>query len=82
MKDVQYGTVSKEVSACRVYKKPSILSELVTYLYPGEIVVIDEAGSTSCYYKVKFSRSTGIISGYCLYPHIELIEKEKENEHS
>ena len=73
MKDVQYGIVSREISACRVYDKPSILSELITYLYPGDLVTIDEYGSTACYYKVNFK---GGMTGYCLRPHIELVEKE------
>lgn len=73
MKTVHYGSVCKDLLTCRVYEKPSILSGLVTYLYPGDIVTINDEDSTDCYYKVVCKN--GLI-GYCLRPHIDSIEKE------
>lgn len=48
-----YGTVGTGRRYCIVYSRPSIMSDAVIRLRPGDLVEIDEDNSTSCYYKVK-----------------------------
>lgn len=68
MKQISYGVVGKENRFVTVYKRPSILSPKVTYLYPGDLVVIDETQSTECYYKVQSDNGA---DGYCIQSAIE-----------
>lgn len=68
MKQVCYGTVGKENHHVTVFKRPSILSPMVTYLYPGDIVIIDENESTDCYYKISSDNGA---EGYCIQSAIE-----------
>ena len=68
MKQVCYGIVGKENRYVPVYKRPSVLSQVLTYLYPGDIVIIDDSESTSCYYKIK---SDSGADGFCIQTTID-----------
>lgn len=57
MKHTVYGTVGKECKYCVLFSRPSIMSDAVTRLMPGELVEIDDANSTACYYKVRTERN-------------------------
>lgn len=48
-----YGIVGTDKRYCIVYSRPSIMSQAVIRLRPGDLVEIDDNDSTECYYKVK-----------------------------
>lgn len=63
-----YGTVGKECRYCIVYSRPSIMSDGVVRLRAGDLVEIDDAESTACFYKVKTETED---EGYVLISNID-----------
>ena len=57
--------ISEDYPYCTVYEFPSILSGLVTYLKPGDEVLVIEEQSTECYYYILCKDD---LFGYCMRP--------------